>query len=255
MSSLLFLHGAGHAAWCWREHFVRWFSNRGYHVTAPDLPHHGDLDRDGLKRATLRSYVEAVSETASGLEPPLVLIGHSMGGFIIQKYLEEASADLAVLLASAPPGGARGMVMRMATRRPIAFIKTMMTGRATDSVARTRDYFFSSETPVEVVDACHARLQEESTQVLKDMMTALHPERVTTPVVVMGARNDWLVAPPSELRETAQAFGTEPIAFPAGHDMMLDVAWEQVAAAIDHAIRLRFGSSGDRLTVRSGAPH
>jgi pimeloyl-ACP methyl ester carboxylesterase len=247
MTSLLFVHGAGHAAWCWQEHFVGWFRNRGYHVAAPDLPHHGDLDRDGLKQATLRTYAQAVREIASVLEPPMVLIGHSMGGFVIQRYLEDATADLAVLLASTPPGGTGGMVRRMATRRPIAFIKTMMTGKATDSLARTRDYFFSSETPADVVETCHARLQEESTQVLKDMMSALHPERVTTPVVVMGARNDWLVAPPDELRQTARAFRTAPMTFPAGHDMMLDVAWAQVAEAIHDAIVRRLGSGGDGI--------
>ena len=43
MLSILFVHGAGHAAWCWHEHFTGWFGARGYTVAAPDLPHHGDL--------------------------------------------------------------------------------------------------------------------------------------------------------------------------------------------------------------------
>jgi hypothetical protein len=67
------------------------------------------------------------------------------------------------------------------------------------------------------------------------MMTALHSERVKTPVVVMGAAYDWLVAPAPELLETACAFRTTAQTFPGGHDMMLDSAWEQVANAIDSA--------------------
>jgi len=140
------------------------------------------------------------------------------------------------LLASTPPAGARGMVTRMATRRPVTFVKTMLTGNATDSPKRTRDYFFSPGTPAAVVNDCHRRLQPESMQALKDMMTPLHPERVTTPVTVLGAENDWLVAPPKELAATARAYHTTAQTLPAGHDMMLDTAWERAVTAIETAI-------------------
>jgi len=128
------------------------------------------------------------------------------------------------------------MVRRMATRRPITFLKTMMTGNAADSPNRTRDYFFSPGTPAEVVNDCHHRMQPESTQALKDMMSPLHPDRVTTPVAVLGAEHDWLVAPPKDLAATARAFHTTARTLPAGHDMMLDTAWEQATTAIETAI-------------------
>ena len=239
MPSILLIHGAGHAASCWHEHFTGWFEERGYTVAAPDLPHHGDLHHRGIKTTPLSAYVDAVGSAADRLAPPLILIGHSMGGFIIQKYLESAQAELAILLASTPPAGARGMVWRMATRRPVTFVRTMMIGTATDSPARTRDYFFSPGTPAHVVSDCHHRLQPESMQALKDMMTPLHPERVTTPVAVLGAENDWLVAPPKELAATARAYRTTARTLPAGHDMMLDTAWEQTAAVIHTAIAER----------------
>ena len=73
-------------------------------------------------------------------------------------------------------------------------------------------------------------------QALKDMMTPLHPERVTTPVTVLGAENDWLVAPPKELAATARAYHTTAQTLPAGHDMMLDTAWERAVTAIETAI-------------------
>ena len=239
MPSILFVHGAGHAAWCWHDHFTPWFEARGYTVSAPDLPHHGGLDHRGLKTTPLSAYVDAVAGAAASLLSPVILVGHSMGGFIIQRYIETAQADLAILLASTPPAGARGMVKRMATRRPAAFVKTMLTGKATDSPKRTRDYFFSPGTPADVVNECHHRLQPESTQALKDMMSPLHPERVTTPVAVLGAEHDWLVAPPEELAATARAYHTTAQTLPAGHDMMLDTAWEQTASAIHTAIAER----------------
>jgi pimeloyl-ACP methyl ester carboxylesterase len=232
-ASILFVHGAGHAAWCWRDHFTGWFEARGYSVAAPDLAHHGDLNRRGVTFTPLSAYVEAVAQAAARLAPPLILIGHSMGGFIIQKYLERAEADLAVLLASTPPTGASGFVKRMARSSPAAFFHTMLTGNGTDSPARTRDYFFNPATPDDIVKRCHRRLQPESMRVLLDMMSSLHPERVRTPVVVIGAEDDWLVAPPHELETTARAYHTIPLILPGGHDMMLDTAWEQVAREIE----------------------
>jgi pimeloyl-ACP methyl ester carboxylesterase len=234
--SILFVHGAGHAAWCWRDHFTGWFEASGYTAHAPDLPGHGALDRAGVKTIPLRTYVDTVAAAAKTLPRPLILIGHSMGGFIIQKLLETEEADVAVLLASTPPTGALGMVRRMATRRPRAFLHTLLTSEGSDSPQTTREYFFSPETSEQVVSDVHRRLQPESSRALRDMMSHLHPERVNTPVVVMGARNDWLVAPSAELMATARAFNTAPISMPGGHDMMLDFAWEQVAAAIERSI-------------------
>lgn len=112
----------------------------------------------------------------------------------------------------------------------------MLTGNATDSLARTRDYFFHADTPAEVVKRCHQRLQPESMRVLRDMRSALHPERVSTPVVVMGAEGDWLVAPPQDLETTARAYHTTPLILPGGHDLMLDTAWEEVAREIEAAL-------------------
>src|SRR5215472_5651056 len=70
----------------------------------------------------------------------------------LQRHIENAQASSSrpapnVLLASTSPAGARGMVTRMAPRRPATVVKTMLTGTATDSPKRTRDYFFSPDTP------------------------------------------------------------------------------------------------------------
>ncbi|HKA12364.1 MAG TPA: alpha/beta fold hydrolase [Candidatus Dormibacteraeota bacterium] len=259
-ASIVFVHGAGHAAWCWHENFTGWFAARGYSVSAPDLPLHGEVQRGGINRLRLADYVGALAAEVARRPRPVVLVGHSMGGFIIQRHLEDAQVELAILLASVPPRGAGGMVRRMATRRPLTFIHTMLTSRATGSARRTRDYFFSPTTPDDVVERCHSRLQRESTTVLRDMLRGLHPERVRTPVVVMGAEHDWLVAPLADLAATATAFGTRPITLPGGHDMMLDHAWELVARAVDDAIvshvspRVRRHQS-DQLPAIAGHRH
>jgi len=49
-------------------------------------------------------------------------------------------------------------------------------------------------------------------------------------------RNRPRLAPPRELTATARAYHTIAQTLPAGHDMMLDTAWEQAASAIQAAI-------------------
>ncbi|WP_242657874.1 alpha/beta hydrolase [Mycobacterium kubicae] len=98
------MHGAFHGAWCWNAHFVDFFATRGFHVVAPSLRGHGSSQRDGpLRLRSIADFVADVAQIANSLASEPILVGHSMGGFIVQKYLERYSAPAGVLLASAPP--------------------------------------------------------------------------------------------------------------------------------------------------------
>jgi pimeloyl-ACP methyl ester carboxylesterase len=50
-------------------------------VATPDLAHHGELRRRGIRFGSLTDYVDPVDAVAAGLGRPLILVGHSMGGF------------------------------------------------------------------------------------------------------------------------------------------------------------------------------
>jgi pimeloyl-ACP methyl ester carboxylesterase len=39
---LLFVHGGWHGAWCWDEHFLRFFADKGYQALAVSLRGHGN---------------------------------------------------------------------------------------------------------------------------------------------------------------------------------------------------------------------
>jgi pimeloyl-ACP methyl ester carboxylesterase len=53
-------------------------------------------------------YLDDVQSATDSLGSQPVLIGHSMGGFIVQKYLAKRRAPAAVLMASIPPQGVLG---------------------------------------------------------------------------------------------------------------------------------------------------
>src|ERR1044072_1083743 len=103
---LLFVHGSCHGAWCWAENFLDYFAARGHSSYALSLRGHGQSDgKDILQWASVKDYVSDVAQVADGLRRPPVLIGHSLGGLVVQKYLETHHAPAAVLIASSPASG------------------------------------------------------------------------------------------------------------------------------------------------------
>lgn len=234
---LLFVHGAWHAAWCWDEHFLNFFAGKGYRVLAPSLRGHGNSPATKPLRAlSIADYVDDVASVAARLPTPPVVVGHSMGGFIVQKFLEYREIPAGVLMASAPPRGYLGSGIRWLRRHPWHFVKLSITGRSlayvnTPELARER--FFSPHTPAPLVAACASRLQEESARSGLDGLVALpRPKRVRAPMLVLGAGQDGAVSA-AEVQATARAYGTQPEFFPdLGHNMMLEPGWESVAGRI-----------------------
>jgi pimeloyl-ACP methyl ester carboxylesterase len=102
----LLVHGGWHAAWCWDEHFLDFFADNGYRALALSLRGHGGSSASKpIRTISIADYVEDVVTVAEGLPTPPVVIGHSMGGFVVQKYLETHQAPAGVMLASIPPRG------------------------------------------------------------------------------------------------------------------------------------------------------
>jgi pimeloyl-ACP methyl ester carboxylesterase len=116
---LLFVHGGEHAAWCWDEHFLDFFADKGYRALALSLRGHGgSATSKRLRSCSIADYVEDVCSVADNLTATPVVIGHSMGGFIAQKYLETHDAPAGVLMASVPPRGHLGATLRLVRRHP-----------------------------------------------------------------------------------------------------------------------------------------
>lgn len=235
---LLFVHGAWHGAWCWDEHFLSFFADRGYRAVAVDLRGHGNSPTDKpLRELSVADYVADISSVAAGLPAPPVIVGHSMGGLYVQKYLETHPAPAAVLLASIPPRGNLGSGLRWLRKHPWHFTKMMVTGRSLPYVSTpqlARERFFSAHTPDDDVVAYAARLQEESVRVGLDCLVLRlpRPRRVTTPMLVLGAHDDGAHTR-AEVGATARAYGTEAEFFAdMGHDMMIEPGWPAVAERI-----------------------
>jgi len=235
---VLFVHGMWHAAWCWEEHFLPYFAQRGYSSHALSLRGHGTSQgREGLRWTSLADYVVDVRQVVEQLQRPPVLVGHSMGGMIVQKYLEEYQAPAAVLLASPPPKGVLFATLRVARRHPLVFLKTNLTLSMYPIIGKqslTREAFFSDDLSEEMVETYFSRMQDESYRAYLDMM-ALNlprPKEVKAHMLVLGASNDRIIST-GEIEATALAYNTEAGIFPdMAHDMMLEAGWQAVADRI-----------------------
>ena len=235
---LLFVHGAWHGAWCWDEHFLPYFAGRGYPSHALNLRGHGKSDnRRSLRTTRIDHYVEDLASVVETLDAPPVLIGHSMGGLVVQRYLEGRNLPAAVLLAPDPVGGAMGTTLRMVKRHPLPFAKANLTMRLWPIVATpklARDAFFPDDMSEADSDRYWSRLQDESYLAYLDMLVFRkpRPNRITTPVLVIGGEADRIFSK-SEMAKTARAYGGSPVMIPgAAHDLMLDTRWQRVADAM-----------------------
>ncbi|KLO47073.1 alpha/beta hydrolase [Mycobacterium nebraskense] len=232
---LLFVHGGWHGAWCW-EHFLDFFADAGYRAAAVSLRGHGaSPTAKPLHKVSIADYIDDVRSVSDKLGGP-VLIGHSLGGFVIQRHLEDRTAPAAVLVGSVPPQGVLTLAMRVWRRRPSMTMeawsdRSLLKFLATPALAR--EYLFCADTPEAIVESCRQRAGAESVRaaMTDPMVRRVRTRRVTTPILVLGARYDGFVSV-GEVRATARAYRTEPEFFSMGHNMMLEPGWADVAERI-----------------------
>jgi non-heme chloroperoxidase len=241
---LLFVHGAFAGAWCWSRHFLPYFAGQGFRACALSLSGHGGSPgRERLDWLSIADYVRDLEQAVDRVGGDPVLIGHSMGGFVVQKYLERAGAPGAVLMASVPPQGLLSASISLAFSDPGLFtdINSMLhRGRA--SLSTLQHALFANPVEPEELRGYYRLMQPESQRAMWDMtffdLPRLARERCP-PLLVLGAERD-VLGPPAQAEPAAQAYGTQAEIFPGmGHVMMLEADWRKVAGRIVAWLRER----------------
>jgi len=237
-SPVLFVHGMWHAAWCWDEYFLPYFSRHGFESYALSLRGHGRSEgHKQLRWTSLNDYVSDVVQVASQLRSPPILVGHSMGGMIVQKYLESHKIPAAVLLAAVPPGGLMLATARSFVRHPLSVIKSSLTLNISPIVGTPRlaqEALLSASMRNEKVMEYFSQLGDESFRAYLDMLALIMRrfQQIESPLLVLGAENDEMISP-NEVEATARAHGVEAVLFAGmAHDMMLEARWQEVADQI-----------------------
>ena len=233
-SPILCVHGAYHGAWCWNEYFLPYFAKHGYESYALSLRGHGKSHgHEQINKWRIADYVIDVESVASQLSTPPILIGHSLGGTVIQKYMESHSVPAGILLTSTLTRVPASASLNLMLRYPLPILKMFLTGNTLHYRPTLEATFFSADMPREQMKSYFARLGNESFRVFTDLMSLDQPKRgcIKTPMLVISEENDSFT--PRPIKEAiAQAYNTKLETFPVAHDMMLDTNWEMVACRI-----------------------
>ncbi len=234
---ILFVHGAFAGAWCWSENFLPYFASKGFRACALSLRGHGGSPgREHLDWHSIADYVDDLAAAVEAVGGDPLLVGHSMGGFVVQKYLERAAAPACVLMASVPPQGLLAASIALAFSNPGLFAdinRLLQSGRA--SLATMQHALFASPIAVDRLQSYYYRMQPESQRAMWDMtlfdLPFVKSER-RPPMLVLAGERDILV-PPLQAEQAARHYGTSAEIFPGmGHVMMLESGWQPVADRI-----------------------
>lgn len=243
---LVFVHGGYIHGGCWDLNFLPHFSDLGYHCHAIDLSGHGKSEgREDLDSYDINHYAADVAQVVAGLESPPVLIGHSMGALVVQRYLERGTAAAVVMMAPVPTTGLSACSIQLNQKQP-DFLREAayaVRGKYTENTVRVmREVYFSPDVTHEQFASFKPLVQDESTTAIAEMMAlAWRPpsRRPKIPALVMGGELD-AVFPANMLHFTATGWNAETCVIPrAGHMMMMEPQWTAAASRIDNWINRR----------------
>lgn len=217
-TSLVFVHGAFHGKWCWLEKFVPYFEKLSYRCLAIDLRGHGESEgKDQLNKYTINDYVEDIQSVVERLGYRVVLIGHSLAGAVIARFVQKHKVDAAVLMAPASEQGGLGFFYRAAkilgrktmdeidkTKNPFLLVKDPKISKV---------LFFTEEMPDEDYTKYHEQLENESYTAVSEIskpITKGEPNPLKVPLLIIGANKDGCFTP-DEITLSGKEYGLTPV--------------------------------------------
>lgn len=243
--SVVLAHGICHGAWCW-DKMQDYLALHGFDSYA--LSYRGHKGSDGfdkLKNWTISDYTDDVRSAIEHIsqvtgEKPF-LLGHSMGGAVVQKYigLYEDTVCGAILFASAtaPKMPFWKTLISTCIHKDLFIAWCKSTGWSVNISKMSKSAFFNGgEVTRETIEKYSSLLQKESSKVVNGLLKKEYSENynVHIPVFVIGSASDSYFKEDS-LNKTADMYKVEPVILKGiCHDMMLDERMPEVA---DHVIR------------------
>jgi pimeloyl-ACP methyl ester carboxylesterase len=114
--TIVLVHGLWVTPRSW-EHWIEHYEGKGYRVLAPAYPglevevEALNEDPSPIEALTIPAVVEHYEGIIGELDKPPILIGHSMGGLIVQILLDHGYGAAGVAIDSAPPEGVRRVAL------------------------------------------------------------------------------------------------------------------------------------------------
>jgi pimeloyl-ACP methyl ester carboxylesterase len=208
------------------------FAERGWDAHAVSLRGHGRSEGSYLN-ASIEDHLEDVRHAVAALGGSPVVVGHSLGGFLIQHLLGERRFPAAVLVAPAPRRYPLRVAARAAVRHPRVMLRDLRSGDLAGIVGTehlVRDALFTPLTPDPVVAGCAARLTGASMAVFRELFTKPPPGPMPgTPTLVLAASEDRGFSPRLVGRVARRLDADFEVVELSGHEIPLDLEWRRAA--------------------------
>lgn len=236
---LLFVHGAAVGAWFF-EHFLDFFSSHGYHSYAFSLRGHGtSYGHENINSYLLNDYVSDLKNVIKSLNQKPIVIGHSMGGAILQRLLSEDDdiIDHAILISSPPPFGidesSKLGLFFSDVRQFLRVERQKHPNQVITIDTLLLEFLLNNRFTEEELNLLKMKLTKESNQVKKDLLKPfIMKPNEKIKVDVIGSFHDQIISL-EDIKETASFYNVEPIMVEnLCHLMPIDPSWEEVANVI-----------------------
>jgi pimeloyl-ACP methyl ester carboxylesterase len=240
---ILFIHGAGHGSWMWKN-FLGYFADNGFESWALNLRgHYLASPVDDWGQVGVQAYLDDIDQAAEQIGHKLVLVGHSMAGILILKHAESHDVSGLVVSQSGPTKpimDKRGLAFPLPPKKPGAAPKTVPP--LGDKEAILSRLFERNNVEDENVDLVLEHMGEESVRAYGEILNlGLTPSKVTAPVYILGfdAAKLGMKIPVDLGRVLAEEYHAKGLRTiePGGHNYMLEKNWKEYAIQFETWIR------------------
>jgi len=221
MKRFVLIHGAWHGGWSW-EGVIRILETAGHSAEAPTMPGHNP--GDDRSKVTFNSYVEKVIEVLKRQPGPVILVGHSSAGFLIQSAAPKVSDKIKrVVFHNAfilPDGMAQfDLVPPEIAQGMIEAAKASPDNSVPANEEFIRNVLMAGD-PKELQDALIKRLTPQPLALFTTKVSTEAFNRLTIPRTVLFCKDDASL-PPGAFLGMAQNLGKfDLIEIPGGHETL-----------------------------------
>ena len=236
------VHGAFCGGWAF-DAFRAPFEAVGHAVSAPHLRGHAPEDgRYATAGVSVADYAADIAKLIEAQPAPPVLIGHSLGGLVIQMAAQKlrGTAPIAglILLAPSAPWGVQGATMEEAISAMSLYALGPYWLQAVEPDRGVAKHYSLDRMPPAEAEALSRRMIPESGRALFEtlnwwldplMTIAVDGSRIDAPALVLAGGSD-LVNPASTVRQTATRLKAPCTVYPGmSHWLIGEPGWEAVA--------------------------
>jgi pimeloyl-ACP methyl ester carboxylesterase len=243
--TVVMIHGMWGSGAYWGN-YRGFFESRGYRVVTPTLRHHGGRFEDppppGLGTTSVLDYAADLEQELRALGGQPILIGHSMGGLLVQILASRGLCKAAVLLTPASPRGILALTLSVIRSFWSILPRWGFWRNPHRQTFGEAEYSMLHLLPPEERRRIYQTFCFESGRAAAEIgfwpfdltrATAVDARKVTCPMLVIAGAED-RITPAAVVRQVARKYRADYRELPKhAHWVVGEPGWEEICGSID----------------------